>query len=464
MNISFFYFISNGKKISPTGDNTSFSVVCRHSPFFRLRHLAVDCNPSDYRDMKLKNLVYLIVFTNIEESHLNAFSSVPRKRLGKNSFIQKQEQGKYKVQSNVLIPDALQQLALKYRNRTPGSAQYKKAWNNWASKAIESIRHDLFMNLPYLPDRVAFEGLFFNLGVAADEGIMPSFSDPGARAGYALEFFSRARGLADLFLDTQDDINSFPMFWKEHLDESPLLGGPVSSNGENNSIYNITSIGGGPGFDFVGAAMAASFSSIVGVNQKSKNVSKINSVVLDYEEGWSSIVESMHVSTSNVLMGESFLSCIWGGKCDITKEMSHMNNDSCRELVSTTDLWVCQFCVAENAKLLRDSKFIFFSDLFENMKEGSLFIFTEITPRVWPDFYNIIENCDYNMQISFLKKGRIMLLYKRKKCNSKEDINQAFRNSETISDEDLELIQSFESIGKSHDSNRSRMRQLKKIK
>lgn len=410
--------------------------------------------------MKSSTFVLLLIHTHFG-LHVDALSNTtPRKRLGKKSFIQKQEQGKYEHQSNVLSSDDLKELAFKYRHRTPGSVQYKKAWNNWSSKAIESIRYNLFMNLPYLPDKAAFEALFFNLGVAADEGRMPSFSDPGARAGYSLEFFSRARSLADLFLDTQDDdMNSFPCFWKEHINESPLLGGLVSK-GENIRMYNITSIGGGPGFDFVGAALAASFCSIVGFEEKSQNASKINTVVLDYEEGWSSLVEAMHISTSNILTGES--SCSWGGKCDITQSMSHKDNNSCRELVSTTDLWVCQFCVAENAKLLRNSKFIFFRDLFAKAKEGSLFIFTEITPRIWPEFYHMIESCNYDMQISFLKKGRIMLLYK-KKIKNVEVTDRKIHTSDTISKQDLELLQSFESIGKAHDSNSSRKRQQRKM-
>lgn len=387
--------------------------------------------------------IFPLTFDNI-----HSLSPSPRKRLGKSSFIQKHDSGKRPSQ-NILTTNELIALATKYKNRVPGSTQYRKAWNNWCTKAIDAIRYELSENLPLAADKEAFEILFYQLGVAADEGIMPPFSHAGARAAYALEFFSRARGLGDLFCEAHGTFYPLPEFWKQHIQNSPILGKEVQS-----SQYNITSIGGGPGFDFVGAALAATFHS-----DESSTI--IQTTVLDYEEGWNDLVESMYTSTSEVL-GTSKLCCTWGGKCDITKDIFHPDNNPCQILVSTTDLFICQFCIAENAKLLKSTKFVFFRDLFQGAKVGSMFVFTEITPRIWPDLYRVITMENLDMQVSFVKRGRIMMLYKRGDGYDDQSAKLCHQRN-IISDADLELMLEFERIEQSHMKTVSRQRQHRNL-
>lgn len=45
--------------------------------------------------------------------------------------------------------------------------------------------------------------------------------------------------------------------------------------------------------------------------------------------------------------------------------------ESVSRVVLETDLWVCSYCVAENALRLRDSDFAFFRELFAEAQGGS---------------------------------------------------------------------------------------------
>lgn len=355
-----------------------------------------------------------------------------RKRLGKKSFIQKKEGGTIQ---EITSPEELKAIACSYHGRIPGSSNYFRGWQHWKTMAMESIRYDLSCHLPHPANKTQFENLFFRLGVAADVGEMPSFSDPGARSGYALEFFCRARNLADLFLDVLDPSFTFSQGWIGSMQESPMLAAK-----NIDEPYEIVSLGGGPGFDFVGAAMAASFATHTFFGDEAdESIRPIKASIFDYEEGWGDLVQAMDTSTRRVLQQSASLSsCSWGGKCDITKSLvEDPSNVGCWELVKSTDLWTCQYCVAENAMRLRDSDYIFFRELFQYAKEGSVFILTETHPRVWPDFHKLMkEHCPY-MEIGFHKNGKQMLL--RKSNNTKQE-------APVISEHDLELMNKFESI------------------
>lgn len=132
----------------------------------------------------------------------------------------------------------------------------------------------------------------------------------------------------------------------------------------------------------------------------------IQSKVFDYEEGWGDLVHAMSHSTQKAL---SFPNnspsqthtydtktnhnhkCQFGGKCDITQSLSHPSNHKFLESIPNTQLFLCQYCVAENAVKLRDSDFVFFQELFEAASIHTLFAFTETTHRLWPDFIDLIQ-------------------------------------------------------------------------
>lgn len=279
-------------------------------------------------------------------------------------------------------------LSGKVRKKVPGSNLHKKAWTNWCGQAIDCIKEELALNLPYPVNALTTEELAFQLGVAADKGDRPSFADAGSRSGYAMNFFCRAKRLADMFVVYED---RFPDFYTLQMNKLMY----------NTDVCRIASIGGGPGFDYTALALAHSF--------KGSN-SAIEGTVYDYEDGWSDLVDAMWLSTNQVLQQtiRSKTTCRFGGKCDITKSFSDTSNVSL--CVRASDIIVCQYCVAENANLLRESDFIFFRDLFDHAKEGALVILTETTHRLWPDVVNLAPP---GFQVALVRSRGIQLVLQK---------------------------------------------------
>lgn len=189
-------------------------------------------------------LTSFLVRVIVVDSLTLSIETVPRKRLGKKSFIQKQERGDT---HRVASPSEIQHLLLENVDRVPGSITYLKSWKNWLRMSIDAIRDDLSKDLLSPIDKEEFERLFYRLGVAADTGKMPSFSDAGARSGYALEFFCRARYLAEIYMDVYETKRKpLPQYWIDALMETPMLGSGDFDQ-ENNQPYGVVSLGGGPG-------------------------------------------------------------------------------------------------------------------------------------------------------------------------------------------------------------------------
>lgn len=384
-------------------------------------------------------------------------ASTVQKRSGRNSFLQKQQQPQsYKrtQKLNILSPDELHDLAISLSKRKPGSNGFSRGWIQYRTAALDSIRYHLYTNLPHPADKANFEQLFFNLGVASDRGEMPSFEDAGARSGYAVEFFCRAKNLADLFADTFNTDYEFPEYWLEGLRGSPVLGSSDSGD------YSVVSLGGGPGFDYVSAAVATSYCSYIeslrdeedtDAGDESSNSLKLHATILDYEEGWGDLVRAMVNSTQIILdPSSSALSCDWGGKCDITQSIFHPSNAACALLLDSTNLWVCQYCVAENAQKLHESNYIFFRELFQHSQPGTLFVLSEVHPRLWPKFYELLEDESCHMEeVGFNKNGRQMLL--RKGCSNSITSAQRTNSSPTLSEKDRKLLEKFIELGKFHE-------------
>ena len=379
----------------------------------------------------------------------NGFSaSTVQKRSGRNSFLQKQQQPhsyKRTPKHNILSPDELHNLAISLSERRPGSKGFNRGWIQYRTAALDSIRYHLYTNLPHPADKANFEQLFFNLGVASDRGEMPSFEDAGARSGYAVEFMCRARNLADLFADTFNSHYEFPNYWLEGLRDSPILGSNKSGD------YSVVSLGGGPGFDYVSAAVATSFCSYTeSLRDQGENDAclKLHATILDYEEGWGDLVQAMVNSTATILdRSTPTLSCDWGGKCDITQSIFHPSNAACALLLDSTNLWVCQYCVAENAQKLQESDYIFFRELFQHAQPGTMFVLSEVHPRLWPEFYKLLQdgNCDME-EVGFNKRGRQMLLRKSSNTPSRRT-----KSSPALSEKDQQLLEKFIELGKFHE-------------
>jgi hypothetical protein len=376
---------------------------------------------------------------------LSTIHTTARKRLKKSSYFHRHDLGSQSPP--VSSPDELKELLQKTARRKYGSTKYRKRWRHFLQSSSNAIRQELSDKLPDPVDRQAHETLSFRLGVAADTGEMPSFADSGARSGYALDFFCRARNLADLLMDRDDP--TFPVYWSESLANSPMLGS--AGRDEPSKPFRVTSIAGGPGYDFVAVALVALYAA-----GSDSDVPSIRTTVLDYEPGWSNLVNAMEAATQTVLPNHDF-SCEWGGKCDITQPLSHHGNAACMEAIDSTHLWTCQYCVAENAQRLEDSGRVFFKELFEAVPEGALFVLTETTPYLWPSFCQLVEeHCPY-MQVGFPNKhGYQMVL---RKGNAVDGFS--------LSSADQELLCYFETISKLRREQKSenrRGRQEQKIR
>jgi hypothetical protein len=297
------------------------------------------------------------------------------------------------------LASSMEQLEILTRNvqhKVPGSKQHQKAWTHWCVLAIDCIKDELLLNLPHPVDVTMTETLAFQLGMAADVGIRPCFANAGSRSGYAMDFFCRARRLADLFVCSGD---RFPEFYTTQMKELLL---------QSTKTCHITSIGGGPGYDVCALALAHAFTG---------SDCAIEGTIYDFEEGWSDLVDAMSVSTEGVLRHSrrslSTTTCHFGGKCDITKSFTDSSNSLLQ--VSSADIIVCQYCVAENAHLLRDSDYIFFRDLLVHIKDGAIVILTETTHRLWPAFVDLMNDQDF--QVAFVReRGTQLVLRKHAGC------------------------------------------------
>lgn len=201
--------------------------------------------------------------------HAHALSQVPVRPIsnhkkGKSRFVVGQKKGSNDRDDESLgvretkvclsSPEILQ-LAKANAQRTRGSRAYQSSWRHFMEQTTRAIRQELMENLPHPVHDQELDQLSLNLGIAADQGQMPSFAHPGARSGYALEYFCRARLLAGLVMQSNvvGDEMAFLSIQQQLLQQQ--------QHDPTRSIH-LTSLGGGPGFDFVALAMAIVFFTI----------------------------------------------------------------------------------------------------------------------------------------------------------------------------------------------------------
>jgi len=362
----------------------------------------------------LPRIQILLALVTLLLHQILSLSSVSIKTLKQPSTPKKQQQQQQDV------PSAINSIAFRAALKKPGSLRYLSDWRQYSQSVLEQIQHELAQNLPHPINQTATDQLTWDLGNAADDGIMPSFSNAGARAGYALGLLqSRARMLADLL---QGDTVEPPFD-----DNNNLL---FLNTTCTNRHCNLLSIGGGPGYDFLGAALVASFHNERAAfaakapagygtrNQKCTNTNlTIRATVYDYEPGWTDLVETMTRVAHSIFPTSSAnnYQCHFGGRCDITLPLSTNINQCILKDTPTTDVFVCQYCVAENAAQLRRDNFVFFRNLLDLAPEGAVLVFTETTHRLWPELVAAMSG-GFEVSFPFLKRGRngVCLLVRKK--------------------------------------------------
>ena len=94
------------------------------------------------------------------------------------------------------------------------------------------------------------------------------------------------------------------------------------------------------------------------------------------------------------------------------QELDDPANHSFRDAIELSKIFVCQYCIAENAVGLRESAFIFFQDLFSRANDGALFVFTETTHRLWPD---LVDQLASGFDVAFVKNRSFQLLIRKRR-------------------------------------------------
>ena len=97
--------------------------------------------------------------------------------------------------------------------------------------------------------------------------------------------------------------------------------------------------------------------------------------------------------------------------------------------------------------MLRELDFVFFSDLFEAANEETTFLFTEVTPRIWPEIVDVIlrrPDGGEGFQVGFPK------LTKRAKGGNQLVIQK--KRGASISRDAISLCDSFPLLNELHNS------------
>ena len=360
----------------------------------------------------------------------------------------------------------LDQAATNARLQTKGSSKYKKSWRNWSDQVLDLLKDQLIRTSTSETNEDGDKIFDINktkweLGVAADVGVMPSsFTSNTFRNGYAIDFLAcRSQMLADLLL-TADQNESFGVEWRTRFKEKRLLQSDVTT---------VASIGGGPGFDHIATTLASTYLSAEDDLATGSCPATIQTNVFDYESGWEKQVQQMDKAVQTVFSDtESSVrgSCSWGGRCDITASIhDQVNFQSLKEVIPSSQLWICQYCIAENLQKLRASDFCFFTELFEEAPVGTLFLFTETTTRIWPELFETIQTKSPCMEVSLPirtfrgKKGPHLALCKTQASTT--------RPVESIDAFVVEQMHAFREQQRRHDKKKTQNgwgRQTKKIR
>mmetsp|Transcript_10733 Transcript_10733/g.19462 ORF Transcript_10733/g.19462 Transcript_10733/m.19462 type:complete len:373 (+) Transcript_10733:31-1149(+) len=301
---------------------------------------------------------------------------------------------------------SIQELKARATRKVPRSSSYRKLWRNYCHRFAEDVQDELRQiigsNVDYMR---AAQRLEFELGATgANQGVMPDFSNDSALRGYSLQHFGRVRLLGDLITQTQPE-------WLERRVEElfPITGaGGRKSSSDSNSIFDdespgkqvppkvdLVSLGGGPGYDFVAGAALSEY----------RSGPDVHAHVYEYENQWESSVHSMK-SAAHAILGSDRHRCNFG-HCDITLPLSDAINAEVAEGANDEGkIFVCSYCVVENALALRSRDWTFFRDLFAEAADGALFFIPDTTHRLWPELAGVAKDAGLRFATPHLRCGK----------------------------------------------------------
>mmetsp|Transcript_18616 Transcript_18616/g.40282 ORF Transcript_18616/g.40282 Transcript_18616/m.40282 type:complete len:369 (+) Transcript_18616:225-1331(+) len=289
---------------------------------------------------------------------------------------------------------SIHDLSAKAALKVPGSESHRKLWRHYCHRFCEDVQAELRRDIGSEVDARAARSLEAALGaVGADQGIMPDFSDEAALRGYSHHHFGRARLLGDLMSQNEPE-------WLESRVADLFSRGGHGQGSDTPKVLpshvDLVSLGGGPGYDYVAAAALSEYRSGPSVRAK----------VYEYEKQWRNVVSSVERATHSTIFSDRH-SCDFGG-CDITLPLGDSVNAVVAQGVNSENkIFTCSYCVAENAVALRGLNWVFFRDIFEEAREGTLFFVTDTTHRLWPELAHIAKVAGLRFATPHLKSGKV---------------------------------------------------------
>jgi len=299
----------------------------------------------------------------------------------------------------------IHKLSARANLKIPGSASHRRLWRHFLHRFCENVQAELRRDYAGYSKEIdtacASRALEASLGaVGADQGRMPNFSAGGEAAlrGYSIEHFGRVRLLGQLMAQPE------PEWLEGRVAELFSRGG-----GHHNDIHakittpshiDLFSLGGGPGYDYVSAVALSEYRCGPSVRAK----------VYEYERQWKNVVSSVERATNSAALSDCHHSCDFGG-CDVTLPLGDIANEDLAKRVADSSednrIFICSYCVAENAVALRDENWAFFRDLFEEAGEGDLFFITDTTHRLWPELAGISKDAGLRFVTPHIKAGKV---------------------------------------------------------
>ena len=328
----------------------------------------------------------------------------------------------------------LQQLRQQASRKLDGSTAQTKLWRYYIRVVCDSVWAGLLLEQQHGRRRddkeeqesfrttAAGKHLETALGVGADTGRMPDFSNPAALQEYTLQHFGRVQLLADVLFAPQQQ----PAWWSARVKELLAVprhpapprppsrwDGTEDTNAEDagsrrsRTTVSVASLGGGCGYDFIALAALSDF----------LHGPVIQTTVYDYEPAWHGIVtdvarilqrssEPMRVDGRRRSRPPPQHDCGFAG-CDITAPLDATVNAALAAVMPMVPIVTCSYVVNENAQQLRQTQFVFFQQVFEEAADGTVFIFTDTTHRLWPDLIDLARQTNQmRLSLPHIRAGK----------------------------------------------------------
>ncbi|KAG7388895.1 hypothetical protein PHYBOEH_007673 [Phytophthora boehmeriae] len=298
------------------------------------------------------------------------------------------------------------------------SRAFRHAWQTFLRNKCSTFLPRLMELLP-APAIAETMELKRGLCLSTNIGQRPSFENAHARSGYIQAKINRCGNLPNLLLTEElSELRSELFRFKQP------------------ECWNMALYGGGPGFDALGLVFMREYFRAYDVN--------FHTTVYDNEPGWKAAIDAVETTLDQI--GQHHVSLSFQ-HCDITADVHAVENKHVRESLRTMQLHAFSFVCVENFCLLRDSNFSFLHSLFTECRDGSYFIFTDSTHRLWPaifDVANSVANDQFRVWTPFARSCHYALVLQKLPAHAKPASRYPFYTQA------MEKLQEFERHQQQH--------------